>query len=59
MSSAGALIDHLVREQALSNLNDEGIQGLVIREIEVLTLLVHFASSLRLSKIIFNILSPQ
>lgn len=44
MSSAGALIDHLVREQALSDLNDEGIRGLVIREIEVLTLLVLFAS---------------
>lgn len=42
MSSAGALIDYLVREQAMSDLDDEGIQGLEIRDIEILTLSVRF-----------------
>ncbi|KAJ3574002.1 hypothetical protein NP233_g2059 [Leucocoprinus birnbaumii] len=38
ISSAGALIDHLVREQAMGDFDDEGIQGLEIRDIEILTL---------------------
>lgn len=38
MSAAGALIDHLVRERAMTDLDDEGIRGLEIREIEILTL---------------------
>jgi len=38
MASAGALIDYLVREQAMSDFDDEGIQGLKVRNIEILTL---------------------
>ncbi|KAL9710968.1 hypothetical protein Ac2012v2_005508 [Leucoagaricus gongylophorus] len=38
MASVGALIDYLVREQAMSDFDDEGIQGLKVRNIEILTL---------------------
>jgi DNA mismatch repair protein MSH5 len=38
MASTGAIIDHLVREQAMSDFDDEGTQGLEVREIEILTL---------------------
>jgi len=40
MASVGALIDHLVREQAVTALEDDGIAGLDIRDIEVITLYV-------------------
>jgi DNA mismatch repair protein MSH5 len=40
LASVGALIDHLVREQAVAALEDEGIGGLDIRDIEVITLFV-------------------
>ncbi|KXN88301.1 hypothetical protein AN958_07760, partial [Leucoagaricus sp. SymC.cos] len=38
LSSAGVLIDYLVREQAMNDFDDEGIQGLEVREIEMLIL---------------------
>ena len=39
MSSIGALLDHLVRQRAVGELDDEGLEGLEIRDIEALTLL--------------------
>jgi hypothetical protein len=56
MSSAGALIDYLVKERALGDLNDEGIQGLEVREMKTLVLLVPLTSS---SRIVFDIFSSQ
>ena len=41
MSSVGALLDHLARQRAMGELDDEGLEGLEIRDIESLTLLVH------------------
>ncbi|KAG6868981.1 Prohibitin-2, subunit of the prohibitin complex (Phb1p-Phb2p) [Termitomyces sp. T159_Od127] len=38
MSSIGALIDHVVRERAVGDLDDQGIGGLDVRDIEILTL---------------------
>ncbi|KAG6891657.1 Prohibitin-2, subunit of the prohibitin complex (Phb1p-Phb2p) [Termitomyces sp. T32_za158] len=38
MASIGALIDHVVRERAVGDLDDQGIGGLDIRDIEILTL---------------------
>ncbi|KAK7048433.1 muts 5 [Favolaschia claudopus] len=38
LASIGALLDHLVREQAVNNLEDEGIAGLEVRGIETLAL---------------------
>jgi len=38
MASIGALLDHILRDIALSDLNDEGIAGLDIRDIEILSL---------------------
>jgi DNA mismatch repair protein MSH5 len=45
MSSAGALLDHLVRESAVADLEDKGISGLLIRDIEALALCVRFRIS--------------
>lgn len=42
MASIGALLDHLAREKAVSNLDEEGIEGLDIRDIEILSLYVSF-----------------
>lgn len=36
----GALLDHLVRERAVNDLEDDGIFGLEVRGIEALSLLV-------------------
>lgn len=38
MASVGALLDHMVRERAVGELQDEGVGGLNVRAIEVLTL---------------------
>ncbi|KAG6907882.1 hypothetical protein DXG01_007046 [Tephrocybe rancida] len=38
MASIGALLDHVVRERAVGDLDDEGIGGLDIRDIEILSL---------------------
>ncbi|KAF9013228.1 muts domain V-domain-containing protein [Cyathus striatus] len=38
IASIGALLDHLVRERALSEFDDDGIAGLDVRDIEVLSL---------------------
>lgn len=38
MASIGALLDHLIRERAVNDLDDEGISGLEIRNIEVISL---------------------
>jgi hypothetical protein len=38
MASIGALLDHLARAKAVSNLDEEGIEGLDIRDIEILSL---------------------
>lgn len=38
MSSVGALLDHMIRERAVGELEDEGIGGLNVRGIEVLAL---------------------
>lgn len=46
MASAGALIDYLVREQAMSDFDGEGPQGLEVRNIEILTLLVSICYNL-------------
>lgn len=37
MASIGALLDHIVREKALSDCDDEGIGGIDIRDIEILS----------------------
>ncbi|KAG6840989.1 hypothetical protein C0991_002879 [Blastosporella zonata] len=39
MASIGALLDHVVRERVVGDLDDEGIGGLDIRDIEILSLL--------------------
>ena len=41
MASVGALIDHMVKERALSDFDDDGISGLDIRNIESLALYVY------------------
>ncbi|KAF8158095.1 hypothetical protein B0H34DRAFT_749503 [Crassisporium funariophilum] len=38
MASVGALLDHLVRERALSDFDEDGIGGLDVRDIEILSL---------------------
>ncbi|KAJ7505221.1 muts domain V-domain-containing protein [Mycena galericulata] len=38
IASIGALLDHLVRERAVNDLDDEGIAGLEVRDIEALSL---------------------
>ncbi|KAF7365135.1 MutS 5 [Mycena venus] len=38
VASIGALLDHLVRERAVNDLEDEGIAGLEVRDIEALSL---------------------
>ncbi|KAJ6605673.1 DNA mismatch repair protein MutS [Mycena sp. CBHHK59/15] len=38
IASVGALLDHLVRERAVNDLEDEGIGGLEVRDIEALSL---------------------
>ena len=40
LASIGALLDYIVRERALSDLDDKGIGGLDIRDIELLSLSV-------------------
>jgi DNA mismatch repair protein MSH5 len=40
MASIGALLDHLMRERAVGALEDEGLGGLEIRDIELLSLSV-------------------
>src|SRR6266540_5469028 len=40
LASIGALLDHMVRERALTDLDDKGIGGLDIRDIELLSLSV-------------------
>ncbi|KAJ2919133.1 hypothetical protein MD484_g1189, partial [Candolleomyces efflorescens] len=42
MASIGALLDHLVRERAASDYDDDGIPGLEIRDIQILCLQVAF-----------------
>jgi DNA mismatch repair protein MSH5 len=36
MASIGALIDYLVRERAACDLDDEGIAGLEVNDIEII-----------------------
>lgn len=36
MASIGALIDYLVRERAAGDLDDEGIAGLEVNDIEII-----------------------
>jgi DNA mismatch repair protein MSH5 len=38
MASIGALLDHILRERALTDHDDEGMAGLDIRDIEILSL---------------------
>ncbi|KAE9400467.1 hypothetical protein BT96DRAFT_965335 [Gymnopus androsaceus JB14] len=38
LASIGALLDHLVRERAVNDMEDEGIRGLEVRDIECLAL---------------------
>lgn len=40
MACVGALIDHLIRERAASDFDDEGITSVDIRDIEILALCV-------------------
>ena len=40
LASIGALLDYIVRERALSDLDDKGIGSLDIRDIELLSLYV-------------------
>ena len=40
MASIGALIDHLVRERVVDELEDDGIGGLEVRNIEIFSLYV-------------------
>jgi hypothetical protein len=47
MSSIGALLDHLTRQRAVGELDDEGLEGLEIRDIEALTLLVDSSTYLQ------------
>jgi DNA mismatch repair protein MSH5 len=42
MASIGALLDHLVRERAASDYDDDGIPGLDVRDIHILSLHVDF-----------------
>jgi DNA mismatch repair protein MSH5 len=42
MASVGALLDHLVRERAASDYDDDGIPGLDVRDIHILSLQVEF-----------------
>jgi len=46
MASAGALIDYLVREQAMSDFDGGKPQWLEVRNIEILTLLVSICHNL-------------
>jgi len=52
MASIGALLDHLARERAVNELGDDGIGGLEVRDIELLSLyvslLLHFQSLVQL-----------
>lgn len=38
LASIGALLDHLVRDRAVSGIDNEGLRGLDVREIESLAL---------------------
>ena len=38
MSTVGVLLDHLVRERALGDFDADGIRGLDVRDIEILSL---------------------
>ncbi|KAJ7134704.1 DNA mismatch repair protein MutS [Mycena epipterygia] len=38
IASIGALLDHLVRERAVNDLDDEGVAGLEVRDIEAISL---------------------
>jgi len=38
MASIGALLDQIVRERALSDFDDDGIGGLDIKDIEIVSL---------------------
>ncbi len=38
MASIGALLDHLVRQRALNGFDEDGVEGLDIRDIEILAL---------------------
>lgn len=38
MASVGALIDHLVRERVVGDLDEEGVGGLDVRDIEAVCL---------------------
>ena len=53
MASIGALLDHLVRERAVNELEDDGIWGLEVRAIEMLSLWV--APFVRLPLIVPNL----
>lgn len=43
VASIGALLEHMLRDRALNDLDDEGITGLDIRDIEILSLHVLFS----------------
>lgn len=49
MASIGALLDYIVRERALSDLDDDGIGGLDIRDIEIISLYVSLHNYFKLS----------
>jgi DNA mismatch repair protein MSH5 len=38
MASIGALLDHLIRERAINDLEDDDIGGLDVRDIEILSM---------------------
>jgi DNA mismatch repair protein MSH5 len=44
MASIGALLDHLAHERAVNELDDDGIGGLEVRDIEMLSLYVPAAA---------------
>ena len=48
MASIGALLDYVVRERALGDLGDDGIGGLDIRDIEIISLYVSLHDYLKL-----------
>jgi len=41
----GALIDQLLKDRVMNDLSDEGIGGLEIKNIEILSLFVHLSPS--------------
>ncbi|RXW24408.1 hypothetical protein EST38_g1433 [Candolleomyces aberdarensis] len=54
MASIGALLDHLVRERAASDYDDDGIPGLDVRDIHILDQVMHINADALLSLQVFE-----